>query len=54
VAVAAPVETAKDESAVVSDGLVPEEYICFGTIDKTSPECQQCQFNNKCAEKAGK
>ena len=48
------VETAKEEPKVVSSGIRAEEYVCFGTIDKASPECQQCQFNNECAVKAGK
>jgi len=31
------------------------DYVCFGTIDETHPECKACQFNQQCAvEKAKK
>lgn len=52
---ASPAPQTTGESSVIDPASVtPEEYVCFGTIDKNHPECQQCKFNKQCAEKSGK
>ena len=45
-AVKAAVKTQVDVPISVS----PSDYVCFGTIDKSHPECQKCQNNKLCAE----
>jgi len=50
--VSAPVS---DKAAVktqvdVPISVSPSDYVCFGTIDKSHPECQKCQNNKLCAE----
>jgi hypothetical protein len=48
-----PVEAPVEASQVIDPSSIkPEEYVCFGTNDPASEECQQCQFNKQCAEKA--
>jgi len=48
--VSAPVS---DKAAVktqvdVPISVSPSDYVCFGTIDESHPECQKCQNNKEC------
>jgi hypothetical protein len=48
----APVAVKAEVPAKEKITVTQEEYVCFGTIAPDNPECQMCQFNKECAEKA--
>ncbi len=53
---AAVEETAKSGDPPVDAPvrIVPTDYVCFGTIDDTHPECKACKFNQQCAVEKSK
>jgi hypothetical protein len=40
------------EEAAKETEVTPDMYVCFGTIDPDSSECQKCKFNAECAVRA--
>ena len=51
--VKAEVTTSKveKEEETVKIEVNPDDYVCFGTMDTESSECQSCKFHKQCVEK---